>query len=154
MTGYATGLLSDALLEQHASGETGEFPGGRRQRRASALNERDRVVQRVGEWRGVEACGKGRAGGNGGGHDGVARASRHQVECRVDVFDLDACGELDTGKLRSLGELATGGIAPAVVRVVQDEPCRRDLLDGDGVLGVFGVGRGVEDLVAAKGRHL
>ena len=53
--------------------------------------------------------------------DRVAETAGSELERGVHVLDLDHGLELDAGPLRALLQLAPSRVAPAVVRVVEDQ---------------------------------
>ena len=65
------------------------------------------------------------------GRDRVAEPAGGELERSVHVLDLDHGLELDARALRPLEQLPAGRVAPAVVRVVEDQRRGGEPLDRD-----------------------
>ena len=122
------------------AGESGEV---------ALLDDRERVVERLGERRRVQAVGQQAAVDRGAGDDRVADAERGQPQRAREVLDLDVRLEPAAELLQALVELAAGRVGVAVVRVVEHERAvEQRRACATGCAARAGVGGRVEHLVA------
>ena len=98
-----------------------QFACGRRERQVALLGDGERVVERILERSGVKAGRKVATVDGSLGDDRVADTGRRESQRAGEVLDLDARRETTADPLQALVKLPAGGVAVAVVGVVENQ---------------------------------
>ena len=127
----AYGEIGVLKTQHHASGEPNQLGRSGRKHGVLALDESNGVVERLGKrnehhiWRaGAALC-------DSPGDEGIPASGGDEGESGFNLLNFDARFENDSLELGAIRNLTSGGVAPAVVGVVEDKVASGEIGNSD-----------------------